>query len=120
MGTSLTLLSTAPLYSLIMKPQIKLSPRARVTQILTAALTLAPSVGYMKLTRDEVAEHLGISSSLIPHHMGTMAVFRRRIMREAVRTECLPVIAQGIAAQDPQALKASPTLRLRALNSLSK
>lgn len=102
-----------------MSKQIKLEARQRVAQILAAALELAPKVGYQKLTREAVAQHLGIPSSLIPYHMGTMAEFRRSIMREAVRVECLPVIAQGIAANDRHALKAEPELRARALQSLA-
>ena len=101
-----------------MSKQIKFEARQRVAQILAAALELAPKVGYQKLTRDAVAERLGVSSSLIPAHMGTMAEFRRALMREAVRVECLPVIAQGLAARDRQALKAPPELRARAINSL--
>ena len=99
--------------------QIKLEARARVAQILAAALELSQRVGYQKLTRDAVAEKLGVSSSLIPAHMGTMAEFRRDIMREAVRVECLPVIAQGIVARDPRAMKAPAELRARALQSLA-
>ena len=99
--------------------QVKLEARQRVAQILAAALELAPKVGYQKLTREAIAQHLGIPSSLIPYHMGTMPAFRRQIMREAVRVECLPVIAQGLAARDSQALKAPPELRARALQSLA-
>jgi hypothetical protein len=80
---------------------------------------VAERVGYTRITRDAVAQHLGISSSLIPHHMGTMEEFRRKVMREAVRVECLPVIAQGIATRDRHALKAPPELRARALQSLA-
>lgn len=102
-----------------MSKQTKLDARTRVAQILAAALELAPAVGYQKLTREAVAQRLGIPSSLIPYHMGTMAEFRRQIMREAVRVGCLPVIAQGIVANDRHALKAEPELRARALQSLA-
>ena len=103
-----------------MKPQTKLQAAARRAQILAAALELAPSVGLQKLTRDHVAARVGIAASLIPFHMGTMSEFRRDIMREAVRVECLPVIAQGIALRDKHALKASDELQARALASLSR
>jgi len=102
-----------------MKPQIKLEARQRVAQILAAALELAPKVGYQKLTRDAVAKRLGVAPSLVPAHMGTMAEFRRQIMREAVRVGSLPVIAQGLVARDRHALKASPELRARALQYLA-
>ncbi len=100
--------------------QVKLEARERIAQILAASLRLAPRVGYMRLTREAVAAELGLaSSSLICYHMGTAAKFKRAVMREAVRTECLPVIAQGIVAKDPQALKVPHELRTRALASLA-
>lgn len=101
-----------------MKPQIKLQARQRVAQILAASLELAAVSGYQKLTREAVAQRLGIPPSLIPYHMGTMTEFRRSVMREAVRVECLAVIAQGLAARDRHALKADADLQKRALASL--
>lgn len=101
-----------------MKPQIKLQARERVAQILKAALDLSPTRGYNRVTRDEIAQRAGIPASLIAYHCGSMADLRRDIMREAVRAECLPVIAQGLALRDRHALKASEELRRRALQSL--
>lgn len=102
-----------------MKPQTKLDARARKAQILSEALKLAATRGYACLTRDEVAAAAGIASSLVAHHMGTMQAFKRDLMREAVRVECLPVVAQGLACRDPHALKASDELRARAAASLT-
>lgn len=99
--------------------QIKLEKNARVAQILAAALDLAARVGYANVTRDAVAQRLGIASSLIPYHIGTMTAFRRAMVREAIRTECLPVIAQAVAAKDKHAQKAPEELRTRALQSLA-
>lgn len=101
-----------------MKPQTKLEARERIAQILAAALVLAEAKGYQRVTRDDVAAHLRIPSSLVPYHMGTMTEFRRKMMREAVRVECLPVIAQGLACRDRHALVAPDDLRARAIQSL--
>lgn len=101
-----------------MTKQIKLQARERIAQILHAALTLAPSVGYNRLTRAEIAEAAKVPPTLIPYHCGTMTELRRKIMREAIRVECLPVIAQGLAVRDPHALKAPAELRRAAVDSL--
>lgn len=98
----------------------KLEARARAAQILAAALRLAEWFGYTNVTRDQVAARIGVAPSLIPHYMGTMASLRRKIMREAVRLECLPVIAQGLAVRDPHALAAPPELRQRAARHLAQ
>lgn len=99
--------------------QTKLDARVRRAQILAAALEISVKTGYGRVTRDQIAKALGVASSLIPYHVGTVSAMRRDIMREAVRVECLPVIAQGIAANDRHALKAPPELRARALQSLA-
>jgi|SRR6478752_1767424 len=99
--------------------QIKLEKKERVAQILAASLAIAERVGYTNVTRHAVAERLGIASTLVPYHMGTMVAFRRAILREAIRTECLPVIAQAVVAKDRHASKVPPELRSRALESLA-
>lgn len=101
--------------------QIKLEKRERIAQILDAALTLCSrrDKTYLRITRDEIARQAGIPPSLIAYHTGTMAEFRRDLMREAVRVGCLPVIAQGLAVRDRHALKAPPELRAAALQSLA-
>lgn len=99
--------------------QIKLEARERAAQILGAALLVAARVGYTRVTREQIAHEARIAPTLIPYHFGTMPELRRHIMREAVRRECLPVIAQGLALRDRHALKAPPELRRRASESLS-
>lgn len=102
-----------------MKPrQIKLEARERIAQILRAALDVAEKVGYNRMTRDEIAALAGIPPTLINYHMGTMPDLRRDVMREAVRVERLPVIAQGLAHRDRHAMKAPEDLRRRALQAL--
>lgn len=101
-----------------MKNQPKLEARARIAQILAAALEIAPARGYARLTREDIAGRAKVPPSLITYHFGTMPELRRHIMREAVRVKCLPVIAQGLACRDPRALKAAPELRTLALESL--
>lgn len=104
-----------------MKPQPKLDARVRMKQILDAALALAcKGRSYTSLSRDEIARAAGIpSSSLIQYHFGTMPDFQRDIMREAIRRECLPVIAQGLAVGDKRCKKLDPELKAKALQALT-
>lgn len=98
--------------------QIKLEARERKAQILTAALDVCANVGYARVTRDQIAEQAKCAPTLVAYHFGTMPSLRRDIMREAVRVECLPVIAQGLALRDSHALKAPEELRRRAVEAL--
>ena len=86
--------------------------------ILTAALTVAASAGYLRTTRDAVAAAAGCSPALVSHHLGTMPQMYRAIMGEALRTRCLRVIAQGLAHGDKRALNAPAELREAAAASL--
>ena len=102
-----------------MKPQIKMQARERKAQILNAALSLCETENFARLTREQIAKKLSIPPSLIAYHFGTMPSLRRDIMREAVRVECLPVIAQGLALRDAHAMKAPEELRRRAVEALA-
>lgn len=88
------------------------------THILKACLALAVKHGYRSITRDQIAAEASVHPSNVSYHLGTMIELRRHIMREAVRTECLPVIAQGLAAGDRHARKCPPELRAQAVQSL--
>lgn len=101
-----------------MKPQLKMQARERKAQILSAALDLCKTASYSRITREQIAERAGIPPTLITYHFGTMPALRRDIMREAVRIECLPVVAQGLAVRDAHAVKAPEELRNRAIASL--
>lgn len=90
------------------------------SHILAVSLRLAAKHGYRNITRDQIAIGAKVPPSLISYHLGTMIELRRHIMREAVRRECLAVIAQGLAAQDKHAAKAPPHVRQEALDSLNK
>lgn len=96
----------------------RLKPKLRKSQILKGALKCAEETNYKTFTRSDVADLLAISDGLINAYFNTMPQLRRAVMRAAVQTSCLAVVAQGLADKDPQALKASPELKKLALESL--
>jgi len=91
----------------------------RRSSILTIALSRAADVGYMHVTREDIALAAGCSPALVSHHLGTMKQMRRAIMGEAIRTANLRIIAQGLAHGDPRALGADPDLRSAAAASIA-
>lgn len=96
----------------------RLKPKERKELILSAALRLAAKVGYTNIRRDAVAEEAGCSNGLVNEYYGTVGQLQRDVMREAVRTKNLPVIAQGLAVNDPYAKKASEELKQQVRASL--
>ena len=96
----------------------RLDPAERKAAILANALQLAIDGHYLQVTRDEIAAAGGHGSPLVQHYFGSMLNLRRLVMLEAIKLECLPVIAQGVLAKDRHALKAPVDLRKLALQTL--
>ena len=96
----------------------RLEPAQRRALILEAAVSLATTGHYQKITRQAIADEAGIAPPLVTHYFGTMHDVRRDIMRYAIQNECLKIIGQGLASQDAFALQASPGLQTAALGSL--
>jgi len=90
----------------------------RREEVLAVALALSIEGCYRNVTRRGIADRIGITPQAIQHHIGTMAVLRRDIVRAAIRVECLPVIAQAMAYKDPHVMKAPKDLLARARGSL--
>lgn len=99
---------------------VRLTRRARHDSILAAAVRLAEIKGYTKVTRDDIALAAGCSPALVSEVLGTMVALRRQIQRAAIANEVVPVIAQGLAARDPHALKAPAYLKIAAGKYLSE
>lgn len=88
-------------------------------KILAAALDEAAAVGFSHITRDNVAARAGVTSSLIHHYFGGMSDLRDAVMRHAIDTERLDVVAQGLALRHPATVMVMPELRDRALATLA-
>lgn len=96
----------------------RLAPKDRTKQLLDVAVKLAAQHGWRALTRRQIAEEAEVSPALVSARLGTMEAMRRSVMRRAIATESLPIIAEGLLVRDAQALKASPALRDQAIASI--
>ncbi len=74
--------------------------------ILDHALIAASEEGYLNMTKARVAWAAWCSPALVAYHFGSVSAFRTEVMREAVRVNCAPVVAQGLAMRDPIAMAA--------------
>ena len=97
----------------------RLNPEKRKAQILEAALGLSEVYGYQNITRDQIAEAADVAFSLVSHYYSDMRRMRRAIMFAAIKEECLPVLAQGLALQDRYAVFAPQDLQARAVATLT-
>lgn len=101
------------------EPDLRMDPVDRRRQLLDVGLALAEKVGYRNVTMTALTEAAGVSRTLYHRYFTTVGRFRVDVMRAAVKKENLIVIAQGLAAKDPQAMKASPELRERAAATIA-
>ena len=90
------------------------NPELRKEQILSVALNVARVIGYHKMTRPHIADEAGCSVGLVSKYFGTMVKLKRVVMRAAVNQEILEIVAEGLATNDPQAKKASQSLKEKA------
>lgn len=93
-------------------------PELRKDSILNSAMTLAAEIGYNRLTRAKVAEAAGVSESLVSKNFGTMEQLKNDIVRRAIKTENLKIIAQGLVTNNRHIKKVSSDLKHRALKCL--
>lgn len=92
----------------------------RREQILAAALSLAEntSVGFERITRDGVAQAAGVSAGTVNVYFRDMPTLRSELMRYAVSKANIRVVAQGLLAKHPEALRAPQALRSLAAGSV--
>lgn len=97
----------------------RMVPADRKAAILDAAVGAAQKHTFAGLRLHHIATAAGCSNALVVSHFGTMTKLRRAVMRQAIARELLPIIANGIATQDPTATRADRDLKKRALATLS-
>lgn len=93
----------------------RLYPEERHDRLLLAALELARTVGYMRVTLEGIARQAGVTHGLVTHYLGRIDDVRDMLVQLAVDTEVVEVVAQGLAARHPAALAASTELQVRAV-----
>jgi len=97
----------------------RLAPEVRKDEILAVAVRLAKDEGFNSLRRDAIAKAAGVAQGLVTRYFNTMPQLKRAVMRYAVHFEVLPIVAEGLAIRDTEALKASDALKQKALSTLS-
>jgi AcrR family transcriptional regulator len=94
---------------------MRLKPGTRRTGILFAAVSVAARVGYLNVTRDAVAQAANISTGLVTHYFKSMDGLRREIMVQAIESQILPIVREGIANRDPEVAKIDKELHDKAM-----
>lgn len=86
----------------------------RKDAILAAAVEEAKEQGYQWITRDAVAKRAGVGAGSVNVAFGTMRELKRAVLRLAVDTRIVEIVAQGLADAHPIAKDAPPDLKQEA------
>ena len=104
--------SDAPMSDTVTRERVH--PELRHLQLLNAAIEVARSEGYEKVTFSRVAKQVDVSPALVIHYFKSTEQLRNAVMRMAVRREILELIAQGLTRRDPIAIQAPADLKASA------
>jgi AcrR family transcriptional regulator len=102
-----------------MKP-LRMKPKDRKADLLSCALKAAEAHGFDNFRTKHVAELAEVSQALVMFYFSTVKQLRRAVMRAAIKDENLVVLAGGLGCMDPDARKAPPELKEKAVKLLSQ
>lgn len=103
----------------ILKERIRRTAEDSKNFILSKALGLADSVGIKNYSSTELAAECDLTHSNIFYHFDNMDFLREEVMRLAIASANVGVIAQGLAMKCPIANTAPEKLKRKALSSLN-
>ena len=103
---------------LLMKKIKRSAPAHRREFIRVSALETAKGCHYMILTREDIAEHAGISPALVSNYLGRVDNIRNIIVDDAIEQGVDVVIAQALSVRDPRATRLSKEVKTKAVLSL--
>lgn len=89
----------------------RLDPDSRRQHILSVAVELAQKDSFEWLTRAAVAEAACVSPGLVSAYFKPFTELKREVLREAVRTKNIDILAQGMAARHPLVANLPMSLR---------
>lgn len=98
--------------------QPRLDPDTRKIQILESAVHIAIDKGYQNITYKLIADYLNVQNSFIFYYFKTIKILKNKVIKEAIRKEIYPIIAQAIVANDPLIKNISNQLRQKSIKSL--
>ena len=87
-------------------------------RLIKAGLALARKQGYRLVGRDAIAAEADCAHGLITFHFKDMDGMRAAIVQRAVEIECVPVIAEALAAKHPGVKGIPEALRKRVVATL--
>lgn len=90
----------------------------RRRKLIAAGVAEAAAVGFVNMTRNGIAARAGLANGSVNHEFGSMDGLREAVMREAVTSGQVAIVAQGLACGHPVAKEAPEGVRAEAARTL--
>lgn len=87
-------------------------------QILTAAVKMATKQGYKNVTRDGLADTMGVAAGAITYHYENMRKLRNAIIETAIQSENIKIFTEALVDRHPLAIIAPQRLKDLAARAL--
>ena len=87
--------------------------------ILDTALKIASEKGYASITRDGLAEIIGVSQGIITYYFNPFTKLKYELLKLAVERNELPILMQAIGNGELKATALSPQVRKQLSKMLS-
>lgn len=95
-------------------------PTERKQELLEVAIELAKEIGYSHLTRNGIARKAGVAYGLVTTYFKNIDNLKKSVIKESIKLEILPIIAQAIAHNEPLTNRLDPCLREKVIRYLSR
>lgn len=79
---------------------MRLEPKMRKQQIMNAAVAIATHNNTLNITRHDIAMEAQVSEALVSKYFNTMHQLRRALVRFAVQTGEVPILALAAMSSD--------------------
>jgi AcrR family transcriptional regulator len=87
-------------------------------KILATAVKIAETEGFRNVTRDAVANRMEVAAGSVSYHFKTMKNLQREVVKAAIESENLAIIAQALLEKHPLTAILADELKRRALMTI--
>lgn len=89
-------------------------------RLIEATASIIREKGFTGLTRDRIAAEAGTGSTLIYHYFTSLTDLEHAVMRKAVDTGDVALVARGLVVRHPAVDHAGPELRREVVRYLTE
>lgn len=92
--------------------------KERAKQLTDIAIRIAEKSSYINVNHEDIANEAKMSTASVYYVLGTRSALHEIIVKAAIETENVTIVAQALALKNPLAVEAPDVLKARAVQLL--